>query len=106
MFIKNKKKKKKGGGPPKRKRVGTPIMFLFSFGPNAYPAFDCVENDVTIQIPALQQSAFVEDVGMQACAVEIKPGKLRASLIYTFRRAWLPYNMATFIATKGLFHTV
>ena len=42
-----------------------------------------------------------------ACVVEIKPGMLRASLMYAFRRAYgLTYKMVTFIAKKGLFNTV
>ena len=46
-------------------------------------------------------------VCVRACAIEIKRGMLRVSLMYAFRRAYgLPYKMATFIAAKGLFNTV
>ena len=41
------------------------------------------------------------------CAVKNKCYVLQASLTYTFRRAYgLPYKIANFIATKGLFKTV
>ena len=45
----------------------------------------------------------------RACAVEIKPGTLRAPFLCPFRRAYgLPYKIATCIhvATKWLFNTV
>ena len=46
-------------------------------------------------------------VCVRARAIEIKRGMLHVSLMYAFRRAYgLPYNMATFIAAKGLFNTV
>ena len=47
---------------------------------------DHIQFDVTIQIPVPQHGAS-ERVGVRACAIEIKPGKLHASLIYAFRIA-------------------
>ena len=47
---------------------------------------------------------------VRASAIEIKPGMLRASLMYAlaaFRCPWFTLrNMVTFIAKKGLFNTV
>ena len=46
---------------------------------------------------------------VRACAVEIKPGMLRAvcSMMYAFARAYsLPYKIAPFHNKKGLLNTV
>ena len=69
---------------------------------------DRIEYDVTVQKSALQDGVCARvSVCMCAYAVEIKPGMLRASLMYAFGRAYgLPYKMATFIAKKGFFDTV
>ena len=62
---------------------------------------DQIEYDITIQKPALQHGV------CEVCAIEIKSGTLHASLMYTMRCAYgLPYKMATFIETKGLFNMV
>ena len=67
---------------------------------------DRIEYDVTIQIPARSMAS------VSMCARVPKKSnqehcKLRASLMYAFKRAYgLPYKMATFIATKRLFYTV
>ena len=50
--------------------------------------------------------AFVRSC-VRVCAVEIKPGMLRALMMYAFGRAYgLLYKMATFHSKKGLFNTV
>ena len=45
-------------------------------------------------------------VCVRACAVEIKPGMLRAACFFDVRAYGLTYKMATFIAAKELFNTV
>ena len=55
---------------------------------------DRIEYDVTAQMFALQDGV-CERVrgGVCACALEIKPGTLRASLVYACRRKYgLPYT--------------
>ena len=67
-----------------------------------------MEYEVTIQKPALQHGV-CERVHEGVCtwATKIKLDTLRASLMYAFRRTYdLPYKMATFIATEGVFNTV
>ena len=61
-----------------------------------------IEYDVIVQISALQDGV-CERLRVRACAVEIKPGVLRVSLMYAYG---LTYKMAPFIASKGLFNTV
>ena len=67
-----------------------------------------IEYDITVQLFAVQDGVCEHvPVCVRACAVEIKLGVLRVSLMYTFRRSYcLPYKMATFIAAKGLFNPV
>ena len=90
----------------------SPLRSSIKLGP-VYTQYgkDRIEYDVTengVQISALQPGVCARVQGcVRACAVEIKPGMLRAALVYVFRRAYgLPYKMATFIAKKGLFNTV
>ena len=50
---------------------------------------DCIEYDVNAQISALQHGVCARKPAcVCACAVEIKPGMLRASLMYAFGRAY------------------
>ena len=61
---------------------------------------DHIEYDLTTQIPALQHGV-CKCVG--ACAIQIKLGTLRPSLMYAFRRAYgLAYNMASVSVCIGV----
>ena len=69
---------------------------------------DRIEYDVTLLKYLTYKMASVHlRACVRACAVEIKPGMLRAWMMYAFGRAYgLPYKMATFHGKKGLFNPV
>ena len=48
---------------------------------------DRIEHDVIVQIFALQDGVYCErvHVGVRACAVEVKPGMLRAACFFDVR---------------------
>ena len=84
------------------------ICFILLTHTDTQTSIDSIKCDITVQVFALQDGVCERvSVCVRACAVEIKSGMLRVSLMYAFRRAYrLTYKMVTFIAAKGLFNTV
>ena len=55
---------------------------------------DCIEYDITVHISALQHGVCTRArVGVLACAVQIKPGKLRAAC-FIYVRVWTRIRFA------------
>ena len=72
------------------------------------PNVDHMEYDVVrLKYLTYKRASVRLRVCVRACAVEIKLGMLRVSMMYAFGRAYgLSYKMATFHNKKGLFNTV